>query len=156
MDKNNHNRALEFRKKSGLSQAYVAKKANVSKSHLSNVENRVRMLTNKLALKLSAIYNVPAYELAGIDLGVPVPPTVDQSLMASAVGLVHEAINENNMPMPPPNDIGAWVTLVYSAAVSQRLNYGQTKELAKTIVKVSKKGVKPVPLPLGDMPKKKK
>jgi transcriptional regulator with XRE-family HTH domain len=156
MEKETKNKAKEFRLKAGLSAAYVAKKAEVSKSHLSNVENNIRGLSNKLALKLSAIYNVPAYELAGVDLGVPVPPTVDQNLMASVVGLIHEAIDENKMPMPNPNDIGAWITLVYNAAISSRLNYGQTKELAKTIVKVSKKGVKPEPLLLGDMPKKKK
>lgn len=154
------NRIKELRKARGLTARELAKKVKTSPSQISRLEKSKRKLSLEWILRLSGAMDVTPNELVDIDLGSPVPATCDQTLMGTVIGFLFEACDRFKVK-PSPKQIASWITFIYNDAVQHQLNFKQTRELANTIVKVSKgtkpeKLAEPPPLPERQRPSAKK
>ena len=143
------NRVKELRKKQNLSLAQLEEMTKIELSVLSRIENRQRNITAVELILLSHHLKATPQQVLKVDFGFTTLDTViDQVRMDGVVIALSEAF-ESIRAKPAPEEFSQLISFLYQRAVVQKLSLGHVRELAKSIVKVGKKGLKADPVILG-------
>ena len=132
------NRLREIRETRKLSAADVGKAIGLSGTQVQRLETGDREFRLEILLRLCGFLDVTADEIIDIPVKGINKAKCDETLMDSAIGFVLEACDRYGVK-PDKKQIAKWTTLIYNDAVSLQLNVQQTRGLANTLVKASKK-----------------
>lgn len=140
------NNVRELRKKLKLSQGQLAKVTGIELSVISRIENRQRNISGVELILLSHNLKATPHQIYKVDFGFPsVETLIDQTRMDGVIIALLEAYESNRMK-PSPDELAGLITFLYHRAVAQRLSLAHVRDLAKSIVKAGKKGLKADPL----------
>ncbi|MGB9152788.1 MAG: helix-turn-helix transcriptional regulator [Alphaproteobacteria bacterium] len=132
------NRLREIRESRGMSAADVGRGIGISGTQVQRIETGDREFKLGVLLSLCGFLDVTADEIIDIPVKGINKSKCDETLMDCAIGFVLEACERYGVK-PDKRQISKWTTLVYNASVDLSLNVAQTRGMAITLVKASKK-----------------
>ena len=135
------NNIRPLREKRGMTAKELAKKARTTEVQICRLETGQRKLTVDWLLRICGALDVTADEIVDIPVRGINKNQCDPVLLDSAIGFLLEACDHYKVK-PNNKDIAKWTTLIYNDAVDLHLNVTQTRGLANTLVKASKKDVR--------------
>jgi transcriptional regulator with XRE-family HTH domain len=129
------NRISELREERGLSSRALAKMIGTSAPQMSRLERGKSTLSIDWILKIAGALDVNSNEIINLPLDRKFTATCDDALLGSVIGWLLEASAKCKVKLAP-KELSRWISYVYKEAVTQPLNFKQTRYLAFTIVKV--------------------
>lgn len=138
-----------LRKQQNFTLEQLSELTGIELSNLSRIERRQRNITGVELILLSHHLNASPLAVYAMDFGFgEIETPIDQIRMDGVIIGLLEAY-ESNRTKPAPDQFSQLLVFLYNQAAAKKLSLGQVREMAKNIVKISKKGLKPEPPLLG-------
>jgi transcriptional regulator with XRE-family HTH domain len=132
------NKLKLVRERLNLTAKALAEKVGTTEVQICRLETSKRKMTVEWLLRLCGAMDVTADEIVDIPVKGINKIKCDPVLLDSAIGFLLEACDRYKVK-PDSKSISKWTTLIYNDAVDLHLNVTQTRGLANTLVKASKK-----------------
>jgi transcriptional regulator with XRE-family HTH domain len=131
------NRVKELREAREISGRQLAKTLGISGAQMSRLESGKSPLSIKWITEIAQVLGVSADEIMDLPFDRKFTAKCDAALLGSVIGWLMTAAEKSKIKLTP-KELSKWASYVYDSAVSENLNFKQTRLLASTVIKAKK------------------